>query len=270
MLTWLILLKLTSLKLFLQCSFRRGLFRSPSTSQVPKYLAEKSKSFKRESCHEGEDTPHFIKRRKSVIDRAGLQEEKKHVIKKPTVRLQRCHSASEAMIKSAMSRCDSQQDLIGDFSWCYSLPLIQGKHQDLKCITPDTLADVMTGKYCDVIEQVVIVDCRYPYEYKGGLIKGAVNYYTKGNIMDEFLRNNKHELYASRSSTRRTILVFHCEFSSERGPNMARFLRNKDREFNRNFYPTLHYPEIYLLHGGYKNFFQTHKVRIVSFKSARI
>lgn len=36
----------------------------------------------------------------------------------------------------------------------------------------------------------------------------------------------------------------------------SRFLRNHDRTKNESSYPALHYPEIYLLHGGYKEFFE--------------
>lgn len=39
-----------------------------------------------------------------------------------------------------------------------------------------------------------------------------------------------------------------------------RHLRNKDRELNETSYPNLHYPELYLLHGGYKLFFEKFKV----------
>ena len=38
----------------------------------------------------------------------------------------------------------------------------------------------------------------------------------------------------------------------------SRFLRSNDRARNENAYPALHYPEIYLLHGGYKDFFAPH------------
>jgi len=37
-----------------------------------------------------------------------------------------------------------------------------------------------------------------------------------------------------------------------------RFLRNMDRECNKDCYPALHYPELYILEGGYKAFFQMH------------
>lgn len=57
---------------------------------------------------------------------------------------------------------------------------------------------------------------------------------------------------------RRVILVFHCEFSSERGPRMCRFVRQRDRDVND--YPRLHYPELYVLKDGYKDFFPRHQV----------
>lgn len=38
----------------------------------------------------------------------------------------------------------------------------------------------------------------------------------------------------------------------------SRFLRNNDRSRNESAYPALHYPEIYLLHNGYKEFFESY------------
>jgi len=40
--------------------------------------------------------------------------------------------------------------------------------------------------------------------------------------------------------------------------NRMRFLRNKDRDCHRDCYPTLLYPECYLLDGGYRAFFNAH------------
>ena len=41
-----------------------------------------------------------------------------------------------------------------------------------------------------------------------------------------------------------------------------REIRERDRLLNSDNYPRLHYPEIYLLEGGYKNFFENHNVSI--------
>lgn len=66
-------------------------------------------------------------------------------------------------------------------------------------------------------------------------------------------------------SDKRVVIIFHCEFSSERGPRMCRFVRERDRAMNE--YPSLHYPELYILKGGYKEFFQDFKVRAPPFSS---
>ena len=44
-------------------------------------------------------------------------------------------------------------------------------------------------------------------------------------------------------------------------PCRCRFLRNKDRQLNKEKYPHLNHPEVYLLHGGYKAFYYSYKVQ---------
>ncbi|VDD75303.1 unnamed protein product [Mesocestoides corti] len=50
------------------------------------------------------------------------------------------------------------------------------------------------------------------------------------------------------------VVIFHCEFSSQRAPSMATFLRNIDRTMNCNRYPFLFFPELYVMKGGYSEF----------------
>lgn len=64
------------------------------------------------------------------------------------------------------------------------------------------------------------------------------------------------------------ILIFHCEFSFERGPRMLSHLRKIDRDLNAHNYPQLDYPEVYLLADGYKNFHLQSPVRF--FLRARV
>jgi len=222
-------------------------------------------------------------------------------------------------------------NLMGDYSNTYALPLMNGRHKDLKTISPETLVNLMDGKY-ESISCFTIVDSRYPYEFDGGHIDGAKNIFHKEEVNRYFFGTDKptlitgknliistidknikqsssysmqrssminnsinsknsnskrlssisennensqptaankinkkdsnaNELDKSNSKTqlKRHAIIFHCEFSSERGPTMYRHLRKIDRELNENTYPNLYYPEIYLLHGGYKMFFEKFK-----------
>ena len=79
--------------------------------------------------------------------------------------------------------------------------------------------------------------------------QNAINVYTKDGF-DDFLKENQ-------PISTKHVLIFHCEFSSKRGPKLCRFLRNRDREMNKENYPKLNFPEMYLLEGGYKGFFES-------------
>ena len=93
-----------------------------------------------------------------------------------------------------------------------------------------------------------IIDARYCYEYEGGHIQGAENFGTWNEeiFLNEFfppsleakiltpkpkesvedtIQCNSHP--ANNESEKREILVFHCEFSSARGPALMRLLRKK-------------------------------------------
>lgn len=59
---------------------------------------------------------------------------------------------------------------------------------------------------------------RYPYEFEGGHIKGAVNIYTCDDIIRELLEAQANKQAGDSKDKRENVLIFHCEFSSERGP----------------------------------------------------
>uniref|UniRef100_A0A2K6KNZ0 M-phase inducer phosphatase n=1 Tax=Rhinopithecus bieti TaxID=61621 RepID=A0A2K6KNZ0_RHIBE len=163
-------------------------------------------------------------------------------------------------LKKTVSLCDinitqmleedsNQGHLIGDFSKVCVLPTVSGKHQDLKYVNPETVAALLSGKFQGLIEKFYVIDCRYPYEYLGGHIQGALNLYSQEELFSFFLKKPIVPL----DTQKRIIIVFHCEFSSERGPRMCRSLREEDRSLNQ--YPALYYPELYILKGGYRDFF---------------
>lgn len=89
----------------------------------------------------------------------------------------------------------------------------------------------MDQRYRNVIDRFTVIDCRYPYEYEGGHIRGAVNIYEKEKL-EEFLSSDKflsRKIYGDEqnsvlenqfSAEKRNVLLFYCEFSKERGPKM--------------------------------------------------
>ncbi|XP_051638750.1 M-phase inducer phosphatase 2-like isoform X2 [Manacus candei] len=188
------------------------------------------------------DTPVKAKQHRRVASTP--QEE---VSLEPEEGLQHSRSAQHEEIRSLPD--SNNQELIGDFSKAHLLPTVKGKDPSLKYISPDTLVAVLSGQWSSFIESSITVDCRYPYEYEGGHIKGAVNLPLQQDV-EQFLLDQP---ILSLDTSKRVIIIFHCEFSAHRGPKMCRFLREKDRSCHE--YPQLHYPELYVLKGGYRDFF---------------
>lgn len=168
-------------------------------------------------------------------------------------------SPAEPLVQISFSDSISDSDinceeerLIGDLTRKHTLPIMsKSKHNDLASITPSTLADLIDGKYTQ-IGKYLILDARYPYEFVGGHINSAESAYSKDLIFDKLF---KQKLVDNNGEP--LVLIFHCEFSSERGPRLMREIREKDRAINKHSYPNLHYPEMYLLEGGYKSFFES-------------
>ncbi|XP_053622271.1 M-phase inducer phosphatase-like isoform X2 [Plodia interpunctella] len=196
------------------------------------------KSVKRVESVEGESVD--SKRRKQ---NPGDEEERE-----PRPMLQRAYSENNASIMSALARSAREPDLIGDFSAACALPLARGAHPDLRAVSARTLAGLLAGRYRHCVHHFQVIDCRYPYEFAGGHIVGARNLYTRQHV-----RALLH--VAPRA---RCVLVFHCEHSLERGPNLCRYLRSLDREENMDNYPNLYYPEVYVLHEGYRTFYKNY------------
>ncbi|XP_032942464.1 M-phase inducer phosphatase 2-like isoform X2 [Catharus ustulatus] len=216
------------------------LFHSPSVpGSVPRPVLKWRQPLDR-------DTPVKVKQQRRV---AGSPDREASVELVPPhgVELEPSRSAQLEEIETLLASDD--QELIGDFSKPHLLPMVEGKDPGLKYISSGTLAAVLTGHFSGFIESSIVVDCRYPYEYEGGHVKGAVNLPLQREV-EEFLLKQP---VAPLDTSKRVIIIFHCEFSVERGPKMCKFLRERDRSCHE--YPQLHYPELYVLKGGYREFF---------------
>lgn len=73
---------------------------------------------------------------------------------------QRSFSETAATIMQAVQISDLKPNLIGDCSRCYALPVVKGRHQDLKCISSETLVQLLKGEYEGNIDSFILVDCR--------------------------------------------------------------------------------------------------------------
>lgn len=145
------------------------------------------------------------------------------------------------------------------------LPCFNVKDDGLMRITPSTLVEVLKGQYQGQTDGYQIIDCRFGYEYDGGHISGAINLSTMERVKRYFLQPDNGQKLPRRSQSgkadetgegKKKVLIFHCEFSCKRAPSMALALRQADRSLAQD-YPNCHYPEVYILQGGYCGFFKT-------------
>ncbi|KAF1616856.1 UNVERIFIED_CONTAM: M-phase inducer phosphatase 2, partial [Eudyptes robustus] len=221
----------------------RQLFRSPSMpSSVIRPI------LKRIDRPQDRDTPVKTKRRRSVAGTPGEE-----AAAEPVARLLRSRSFCQEEIENLLA--NDHRELIGDFSKAYLLKTVEGKHQDLKYISPEMMG-VMLGAGGGWGQRTEGPPPPRMTRVQGGGMKvpplppqGAVNLPMEQDV-EEFLLKKPIVPF---DTSKRVIVIFHCEFSSERGPRMCRFVREKDRACNE--YPHLHYPELYVLKGGYREFF---------------
>ncbi|CAH8483818.1 unnamed protein product [Schistosoma turkestanicum] len=261
-------------------------------------------------------------------------------------RISRCLSEMHSVSYDAIARCIgslSSHSLCSDGKRARALPVVDRTGSGLHCVSTDTVADLVSGSKRNI--NYVIIDCRFPYEYEGGHIKGAINIFTHSDLVqeifnrvpaqrppgtsgpprflgedlarrlattqreplsapcelisddedeyefpgnttseisdsdlayanEEVLEKNIHNdspksepdlSYASSglSSVSESgnqdppfVVIFHCEFSSQRAPALAAFLRSVDRVSNYHRYPFLYFPEIYIMKGGYSAFYR--------------
>lgn len=152
-------------------------------------------------------------------------------------------SSPQNSLNSVMDLEESQDPCLPHF-------FSEDLNDNIPRISRETFIGLMDGRYSDCYDQRIVIDCRFEYEYDGGHIDGAINYNDK-----ELLAKHLFETPMEG----KTVLVFHCEYSAHRAPMMARHIRSEDRSVNAEYYPRLSYPDVYILDGGYSEFFNEHR-----------
>ncbi|KAJ2994480.1 cell division cycle- protein [Globomyces sp. JEL0801] len=116
---------------------------------------------------------------------------------------------------SAKNISSVMHPVLADDPFCKSpeplLPSFLVKKDMIRRINVETLVDIIEGKYQDLFDEFHLMDCRYPYEYNGGHVNGAKNVTSVSDI---------ESMFFSTPSTKRTVIVFHCEYSIQRAPQM--------------------------------------------------
>jgi rhodanese-related sulfurtransferase len=140
------------------------------------------------------------------------------------------------------------------------LPVVQDS-KGLQLRVP-RLKQLLDGEYSQDFDEVIVIDCRFPYEYAAGHIEGAINLWTPQMVIDYLF--GRIQTPNDLQLAKRTCVVLHCEFTSERAPRAAASYR----EFEHTLFQALHkdppthyaecFHELYLLRGGYKRFFQAY------------
>lgn len=139
------------------------------------------------------------------------------------------HDPSGGATLSSSAYKDNGPNLWGSEADGKALPCHAVKSDGLMRITPKVVADLVAGKYNALIDRYIIIDCRFPWEYDGGHIKGAINLSTTAQLEHFFFTPNEG-LWESRGSlpvpshsaeetaSGKTVIIFHCEFSCMRAP----------------------------------------------------
>ena len=105
-------------------------------------------------------------------------------------------------------------------------------------ITCHTLHQMIHGQFADKVQQFVMLDARYTYEFEGGSVKGAQHVQDPDEaeaLMQDYIEDD-------------VVVVVFCEFSQKRGPRMYRTLKDvcpADRRHNLR---------LYLLHCGFETY----------------
>jgi M-phase inducer tyrosine phosphatase len=111
-------------------------------------------------------------------------------------------------------------------------------------VSPAELHELMKDPLFHGYNDILILDARFGYEYEGGHIRNAQNVAAPAQMLAIYDRYRYDNV----------CVVIHCEFSQERGPNLLSAFREHDRSVNRDCYPHIAYPHVFLLEGGYRRF----------------
>jgi rhodanese-related sulfurtransferase len=100
-------------------------------------------------------------------------------------------------------------------------------------------------------EKLLILDARSPSEFAAGHLSDAISV----NSTDSFF-----SLFTDSTFANIGLVLCYCEFSNQRGPELAAYLRKYDFHINAG---SLRFPRITILAGGFSQYHINHPGRCV-------
>lgn len=101
---------------------------------------------------------------------------------------------------------------------------------------------------------VEVIDCRFPFEFEGGHIKGARNLWQPEQLIRHFFLSRSRGALEEQAQR---VVLFHCEFSSQRAPDQFAMLRTVEHELHMQRFGNVdtYFPHAMIIKGGYKEFY---------------
>ncbi|EDQ90044.1 uncharacterized protein MONBRDRAFT_31958 [Monosiga brevicollis MX1] len=162
---------------------------------------------------------------------------------------------SEADVCSPLPKLQSAMQ--SDHDYEYPLPLTDTRHCKRKYIrayiSGETLSRLLKGEYAEHFTHVLVLDCRFSFEYDGGHILNAQRAWLREHVLNHLFYNPQVPF----TETHRTAVVFHCEFSAQRGPDQYEFARCLDDIFSHGTGQRL-WPNMFILEKGYREFYKNY------------
>lgn len=125
-------------------------------------------------------------------------------------------STPEKKLKNCVKESSNKSKYSDHSTKLFSMPLVESFHQELQTMPSQTLAELICGDYNIDGGSFIIIDCRFPYEYNGGHIIGAINLNTKNECTNSLFKNCKK----NNEKNATTTLILYSEYSTRRSLNL--------------------------------------------------
>ena len=125
--------------------------------------------------------------------------------------MDRCRSQMYNIMKNTMSRKEDSNSRRHSSSTRKLANIIADFNQQVKAAEPDSISSkdlrhILCHQSRSEHEHVILLDCRYPFEFKSGRIVGSFNVRTQ----EQLLR------LSGRFNSSKSLFVFYSEFSTKR------------------------------------------------------